>query len=164
MKLVSFRRGGKVRIGAITEDSSEIVDFSIAAPRLPADMSSFIEGGDKALAAAAKALTTKRKKRGSPISAQSSSPRSLLRAAISSVSARIITNMPGNSTPAASTPRQMPMPFRRTRLSFPRPTLPCAGRAMKSRPIWIIQNRPIMKSNLPSSLVPAGAVSPNATR
>jgi len=61
MKLVSFRRGGKVRIGAITQDSSEIVDFSIAAPRLPADMSSFIEGGDKALAAAAKALTTNEK-------------------------------------------------------------------------------------------------------
>lgn len=61
MKLVSFRRGSKVRIGAITEDSSEIVDFSIAAPRLPADMSSFIEGGDRALAAAAKALTTNEK-------------------------------------------------------------------------------------------------------
>ncbi|MBT6284264.1 MAG: 5-carboxymethyl-2-hydroxymuconate isomerase, partial [Rhodospirillaceae bacterium] len=42
MKLASFRRGGKVRIGAITEDGAEIIDFSIAAPRLPADMSSFI--------------------------------------------------------------------------------------------------------------------------
>ena len=61
MKLVSFRRGGRLRIGAITEDGSEVVDFSIAAPRLPADMSSFIESGDKALAAAAKAMTTRKK-------------------------------------------------------------------------------------------------------
>lgn len=58
-RILQTRRQG--RIGAITEDSSEIVDFSIAAPRLPADMSSFIEGGDKALAAAAKALTTNEK-------------------------------------------------------------------------------------------------------
>ena len=61
MKLVSFRRGGRLRIGAITEDGSEVVDFSIAAPRLPADMSSFIESGDKAHAAAAKAMTTRKK-------------------------------------------------------------------------------------------------------
>jgi 2-keto-4-pentenoate hydratase/2-oxohepta-3-ene-1,7-dioic acid hydratase in catechol pathway len=61
MKLVSFKRGGKVRIGAITEDGTEVVDFSIAAPRLPHDMSSFIAGGDKALADAAKALTTRKK-------------------------------------------------------------------------------------------------------
>jgi len=61
MKLVSFRRSGKLRIGAITEDGSEVVDFAIAAPRLPADMSSFIEAGEKALAAAAKAMTTRKK-------------------------------------------------------------------------------------------------------
>lgn len=61
MKLVSFRRGGKQRIGAISEDGTEVVDFTIAAPRLPADMTSFIEGGDKALAAAAKAMTTRKK-------------------------------------------------------------------------------------------------------
>ena len=61
MKLVSFRRGGKLRIGAITADGSEVVDFAIAAPRLPADMSSFIEAGEKALAAAAKAMTTRKK-------------------------------------------------------------------------------------------------------
>jgi len=61
MKLVSFRRGGKQRIGAITEDGTEVVDFAIAAPRLPTDMSSFIEGGDKALAAGAKAMTTRKK-------------------------------------------------------------------------------------------------------
>ncbi len=61
MKLVSFRRGGKLRIGAITEDGSEVVDFAIAAPRLPADMSSFIEGGSKALAVAAKAMATGKK-------------------------------------------------------------------------------------------------------
>lgn len=61
MKLVSFKRGGKVRIGAITEDGTEVVDFSIAAPGLPNDMSSFIEGGAKALAGAAKALTTRKK-------------------------------------------------------------------------------------------------------
>lgn len=61
MKLVSFKRAGKVRIGAISEDGAEVVDFSVAAPRLPADMPSFIEGGNKALAAAARALTTRKK-------------------------------------------------------------------------------------------------------
>ena len=61
MRLVSFRRGGKIRLGAITEDGTEVIDFSVAAPKLPTDMSAFIEGGDKALAAAAKALKTAKK-------------------------------------------------------------------------------------------------------
>lgn len=61
MKLVSFRRSGKVRIGAISQDGTEVVDFSIAAPRLPADMASFIEGGANSLAAAERALKTRKK-------------------------------------------------------------------------------------------------------
>jgi len=61
MRLVSFRRGGKIRVGAITEDGTEVIDFSVAAPNLPTDMSAFIDGGEKALAAAAKALKTRKK-------------------------------------------------------------------------------------------------------
>lgn len=61
MRLVSFRRGGKVRIGALSADGSEIVDFSVAAPTLPADMSAFIEGGDGTRARAEKALKTRKK-------------------------------------------------------------------------------------------------------
>lgn len=61
MKLVSFRRAGKIRIGAIADDGETVVDFSVAAPALPADMPSFIEAGDKALAGAARALKTRKK-------------------------------------------------------------------------------------------------------
>ena len=61
MKLVSFRRAGKIRIGGIADDSETVVDFSVAAPRLPADMPTFIEAGDKALAGAARAVKTRKK-------------------------------------------------------------------------------------------------------
>ncbi|MEX2453706.1 MAG: fumarylacetoacetate hydrolase family protein, partial [Rhodospirillaceae bacterium] len=71
MKLVSFRRAGKVRIGAVTDDGQDgqtVVDFSVAAPRLPADMNGFIEAGDRALAAAARAMTTAKKDARLPLS------------------------------------------------------------------------------------------------
>ena len=60
MKLVTFRRSGKLRIGALTEDGASVVDFSVAAPKLPADMNGFILAGDKALKAAATAMKTKK--------------------------------------------------------------------------------------------------------
>ena len=61
MRLVSFKRGGRTRLGLLTEDGTEVIDLSVAAPKLPADMTAFIAGGDKMRAAAAKALTTRRK-------------------------------------------------------------------------------------------------------
>ncbi len=61
MKLVSFRRRGRVRLGVLDPDGGTLVDLSVAAPRLPGDMTGFIEAGDKALAGAAKALGTRRK-------------------------------------------------------------------------------------------------------
>ncbi len=122
MKLVSFRRVGKVRIGAITEDSSEIVDFSIAAPRLPADMPPFIEDGDKALAAAAKALTTNEEKARIP------SPRRNIICVDKSYYEHAKEFDAGGFNTMADAES-----FRRTRLSFLKPIPPCAGWAMKSR-------------------------------
>jgi 2-keto-4-pentenoate hydratase/2-oxohepta-3-ene-1,7-dioic acid hydratase in catechol pathway len=61
MKLVTFSRRGKPRIGAVSEDGREIVDLSVAAPRLPADMTDFIAAGGAALEAAAGALGTRKK-------------------------------------------------------------------------------------------------------
>lgn len=68
MKLVSFRRAGKIRLGAITEDGRFVVDFFVAAPRIPQDMNAFIVGGDKALAGAAKAMKTRKKEALVPLS------------------------------------------------------------------------------------------------
>jgi len=61
MKLVSFRRRGKIRLGVLDPDGKTVIDLSVAAPRLPSDMTGFIEAGDTALAAAANALGTRRK-------------------------------------------------------------------------------------------------------
>ncbi len=61
MKLVSFTAGRRTRLGVVDEEAGEVVDLSIAAPRLPSDATAFIEGGEKALAAAAKALRTRKK-------------------------------------------------------------------------------------------------------
>ena len=60
MKLVTFRRSGKLRIGALSDDGATVVDFSVAAPKLPADMNGFILAGDKALAMARTAMKTKK--------------------------------------------------------------------------------------------------------
>ena len=61
MKLVSFRRAGRIRIGALSDDGRSVLDFSVAAPKLPADMVGFVAGGEKALAAAHAAFRTKKK-------------------------------------------------------------------------------------------------------
>ena len=61
MKLVSFRRRGKVRLGVLDPDGGAVIDLSVAAPRLPGDMCGFIEAGEAALAGAAKALGTRKK-------------------------------------------------------------------------------------------------------
>lgn len=61
MKLVSFNRRGKIRLGVLDTDGRSLIDLSEAAPRLPADMTAFIEAGAPALKAAARALGTRKK-------------------------------------------------------------------------------------------------------
>jgi 2-keto-4-pentenoate hydratase/2-oxohepta-3-ene-1,7-dioic acid hydratase in catechol pathway len=68
MKLVSFARRGKARIGVVDADTKTVIDLSIAAPRLPTDMTAFVEGGEKSLAAAAKAMGTRKKEARLPLS------------------------------------------------------------------------------------------------
>jgi 2-keto-4-pentenoate hydratase/2-oxohepta-3-ene-1,7-dioic acid hydratase in catechol pathway len=61
MKLVTFTHRGGTRIGAIADDGETVVDFSIAAPKLPREMAALIEAGPKALAAARAAMKTRKK-------------------------------------------------------------------------------------------------------
>ena len=61
MKLVTFRRRGAPRIGVVDSDSNSVIDLSVAAPKLPTDMTEFIDAGDRALSAAAKAMRTRKK-------------------------------------------------------------------------------------------------------
>ncbi|MDA0653032.1 MAG: fumarylacetoacetate hydrolase family protein [Proteobacteria bacterium] len=61
MKLVTFARRGAARIGIVDSETNTVIDLSIAAPKLPTDMTAFIEAGDRALAAAAKAVQTRKK-------------------------------------------------------------------------------------------------------
>ena len=61
MKLVTFTHRGRTRIGAIAEDGETVIDFSVAAPKLPREMTALIEAGPKALAAARAAMKTRRK-------------------------------------------------------------------------------------------------------
>jgi len=60
MRLVTFTHRGRTRIGALADDET-IVDFSVAAPKLPQDMTMLIEAGPKALAAARAAMKSRRK-------------------------------------------------------------------------------------------------------
>ena len=55
MKLVTFSHRGRTRIGALADEET-VVDFSVAAPKLPVDMTAFIEAGAKGLSAARAAL------------------------------------------------------------------------------------------------------------
>ena len=61
MKLVTFWRRGASRIGVVDGEGNAVIDLSIAAPRLPTDMTAFIEAGDRALTAATKAVGTRKK-------------------------------------------------------------------------------------------------------
>lgn len=58
MKLVTFVQNSSTRIGALVTRNSEdrVVDFSQAAPSLPTDMLTFLEGGQATLAAAQTAV------------------------------------------------------------------------------------------------------------
>jgi len=55
MKLVTFLRQDQFRLGALRPDRT-VVDLNQADPKLPADMISFLAGGDKALALASEAI------------------------------------------------------------------------------------------------------------
>jgi 2-keto-4-pentenoate hydratase/2-oxohepta-3-ene-1,7-dioic acid hydratase in catechol pathway len=56
MRLVTFSKNRKVRIGVLVDDDETVVDLSVAAPTLPTDMNGFIAAGPKALAKAAAAV------------------------------------------------------------------------------------------------------------
>jgi acylpyruvate hydrolase len=49
MRLVSFRREGRVAVGALTEGDETVVDLGRAEPRLDIDMIALLEGGEDAL-------------------------------------------------------------------------------------------------------------------
>jgi 2-keto-4-pentenoate hydratase/2-oxohepta-3-ene-1,7-dioic acid hydratase in catechol pathway len=61
MKLVTFTQRGRTRIGILDEQAEEIIDLSIAAPKVPTDMTAFVAAGDRALNAAARASRTRNK-------------------------------------------------------------------------------------------------------
>lgn len=48
MRLLAFEKDGKQRMGV--ESGDQIIDLSIAAPKVPGDLTGIIEGGDKTLA------------------------------------------------------------------------------------------------------------------
>jgi 2-keto-4-pentenoate hydratase/2-oxohepta-3-ene-1,7-dioic acid hydratase in catechol pathway len=49
LRLVSFRREGRVAVGGLTEDGQTVVDLGLAEPRLDLDMIALLEGGEDAL-------------------------------------------------------------------------------------------------------------------
>lgn len=55
MRLVTFAHNGATRIGALV-DATHVVDFALAAPRLPGDMLSFLAAGAEALVLARTAI------------------------------------------------------------------------------------------------------------
>lgn len=61
MKLVTFSQRGKTRIGVLDELAGEVVDLSVAAPKLPTEMTAFIEAGERGLKAATMASRTRNK-------------------------------------------------------------------------------------------------------
>lgn len=68
MKLVTFSHRGRTRLGVIDTDKKDVVDLSVAAPKLPADMTALIELGDRGLKAVEKASRTRKKNARLPIS------------------------------------------------------------------------------------------------
>ena len=58
MKLVSFVRNGRTRLGALRpgKDCEEVVDLHLADPRLPSEMIAFLKAGKRALALAQKVV------------------------------------------------------------------------------------------------------------
>jgi 2-keto-4-pentenoate hydratase/2-oxohepta-3-ene-1,7-dioic acid hydratase in catechol pathway len=60
MRLCTFREGGAAKLGAIVDD--EVVDLAEAAPALPRDLAALLAGGPDALAQAARAAASGRRR------------------------------------------------------------------------------------------------------
>lgn len=60
MRLVTFLKRGRPTPGLISEDGSEVIDLTIAAPRAGADLTAIIEGQEHALDALSQALRTRK--------------------------------------------------------------------------------------------------------
>jgi len=60
MRFVTFAKRGRPTVGVISESGDEVVDLSVAAPRL-GDLVSIIEGGDKAMVQVRTAQRTRKK-------------------------------------------------------------------------------------------------------
>ena len=68
MKLVTFSHRGRTRLGIVDGDEKTVIDLSVAAPRLPSDMTGLIEIGDRGLKALATASRTRKKDARLPLS------------------------------------------------------------------------------------------------
>jgi acylpyruvate hydrolase len=71
MKLISFREGARVAVGALTEDGQTVVDLGRAEPRLDIDMIALLEGGEDALGLARQAVDRASSATRSPLSSVS---------------------------------------------------------------------------------------------
>lgn len=60
MKLATFTHRGRTRIGVLHQDGRHIVDLSVAAPKLPTDMTAFVERGAPALKVAERASKSRK--------------------------------------------------------------------------------------------------------
>jgi 2-keto-4-pentenoate hydratase/2-oxohepta-3-ene-1,7-dioic acid hydratase in catechol pathway len=60
MKLATFTHRGTTRIGVLHQDGRHIVDLSVAAPKLPTEMTAFVEKGQAALKIAERASKTRK--------------------------------------------------------------------------------------------------------
>lgn len=68
MKLVTFTHRGRTRLGLVDSDKNAVIDLSVAAPKLPSDMTALIELGDRALKALDSASRTRKKEARLPLS------------------------------------------------------------------------------------------------
>jgi 2-keto-4-pentenoate hydratase/2-oxohepta-3-ene-1,7-dioic acid hydratase in catechol pathway len=56
MRFITFSKGRKTKIGVLVDEDKVVIDLSVAAPKLPTDMNSFISGGASALEKARQAV------------------------------------------------------------------------------------------------------------
>jgi 2-keto-4-pentenoate hydratase/2-oxohepta-3-ene-1,7-dioic acid hydratase in catechol pathway len=68
MKLVTFTHRGRSRLGIVDVEQKAVIDLSVAAPRLPTDMTSLVEAGDRGLKALATAARTRKRDARLPLS------------------------------------------------------------------------------------------------
>ncbi|MBT5050783.1 MAG: hydrolase [Rhodospirillaceae bacterium] len=68
MKLVTFTHRGRTRLGIVHSDKKEVIDLSVAAPKLPTDMTALVASGDRGLKALETASRTRKKGARLPLS------------------------------------------------------------------------------------------------